>query len=908
MTELERIQKYIARTPDDPIVYRDAVAVLYEEISSGLTDLHAVNKEVRRQISAAMRRNASNFGVLDRLNDTYWKSCLIDAPVDFDAFWLYLERYRPAEDKFYVPRRKVLRPVVEAFQEVQDGKIDLLTTSQPKRTGKAVPVDTKVLTPDGYVRIGDIKVGDNVTAIGGNVTTVTGVYPQGKKRVYRVRFGETGKCREFTTVECCKDHLWTVRTEEDRAKGSYRVMSTEDMMNGTMRRSHDRHRNYSVDYVQPVQFNTCGELLIKPYTMGVLIAEGGFTGGGIRVSLGDAEIIERVRNEIPDNLKHVGKYDYAIVKHEHKTDEHGYPVKSYTGNALMRYDLWGKYAYEKHIPKEYLYASVEDRIELLRGLFDSDGCVVGNGCEYSTTSKQLVEDVCFLVRSLGGRCRYTRRMGSYKVNGVKKETRENYRVFCKFPNGINPFYLPRKARLCDSRMEKLHHFIDSIVPTDEYKEMVCISIADESKQYIIGDSMIPTHNTTLGDGFVLFRGGQSPNGRSLCVGSGDGLVTSFYNGMLEVLKQEDKYAFYEIFPDAKLVSTNADNKTLNLKDNTRFATITCRPIDGQITGSTEATPDGVIYLDDCVKNEEEARNRDRLEFLWDKIRGDVLGRRLEGCPIVIQGTRYSLYDPIGKLQEIAPDMGWRTKVLEIPALDDNDESNFEITLKGRKMFTTAYYRNERKLVSEEQWESQFQQHPFEAKGRLFNENDLNRFFELPDRSPDAVLAACDTAEKGSDSVAMPIGYIYGEDVLIPDCVFSNATPEHTKPECAMKLVKHNVGRAQFESNAAGEYYARDVENLMKKQGGKTSIRLKRSVSKKATRIEVESDYILKHFYFLDKTKYAPNSEYGMMMKELTTYVRSGKVPHDDAPDAMAMLSEMIRALGTGKVEVLRRPF
>lgn len=550
MTELERIQKYIARTPDDPIVYRDAVAVLYEEIGSGLTDLHAVNKEVRRQISAAMRRNAPNFGVLDRLNDTYWKSCLIDAPVDFDAFWLYLERYRPAEDKFYVPRRKVLRPVVEAFQEVQDGKIDLLTTSQPKRTGK----------------------------------------------------------------------------------------------------------------------------------------------------------------------------------------------------------------------------------------------------------------------------------------------------------------------------------------------------------------------TTLGDGFVLFRGGQSPNGRSLCVGSGDGLVTSFYNGMLEVLKQEDKYAFYEIFPDAKLVSTNADNKTLNLKDNTRFATITCRPIDGQITGSTEATPDGVIYLDDCVKNEEEARNRDRLEFLWDKIRGDVLGRRLEGCPIVIQGTRYSLYDPIGKLQDIAPDMGWRTKVLEIPALDDNDESNFEITLKGRKMFTTEYYRNERKLVSEEQWESQFQQHPFEAKGRLFNENDLNRFFELPDRSPDAVLAACDTAEKGSDSVAMPIGYIYGEDVLIPDCVFSNATPEHTKPECAMKLVKHNVGRAQFESNAAGEYYARDVENLMKQQGGKTSIRLKRSVSKKATRIEVESDYILKHFYFLDKTKYAPNSEYGMMMKELTTYVRSGKVPHDDAPDAMAMLSEMIRALGTGKVEVLRRPF
>ena len=551
MTDMERIRRYIEKTPDDPIVYRDAVALLYEGIKAGQAELHAENKEVRKLISAAMRRNAANFGVLDRLNDTYWKSCLADATVDFDAFWLYLEKNRAPEEKFYVPRRKVLRPIVEAFQEVQDGKLDLLTTSQPKRTGK----------------------------------------------------------------------------------------------------------------------------------------------------------------------------------------------------------------------------------------------------------------------------------------------------------------------------------------------------------------------TTLGDGFVLFRAGQSPNGRSLAVGSGDGLVTSFYKGMLEILKQEDKYAFYDIFPEARLVSTNADNKTINLKEDTRFATITCRPIDGQITGSTEATPDGVIYLDDCVKNDEEAKSRERLETLWDKIRGDVLGRRLEGTPIVIQGTRYSIHDPIGKLQDVAYDLGWRTRIIEIPALDEKtDESNFEIIHKGRKMFTTEYYRRERKLVSPEQWESQFQQHPFEAKGRLFPEENLNRFFELPERAPDAILAACDTAEKGSDSVSMPIGYVYGEDVLIPDLVFSNGTPEHTKPECATKLVKHHVGRAQFESNSAGEYYARDVENLMKGLGGKTSVRLKRSISNKVTRIEVESDNIIKHFYFLDRSKYEPGSEYDMFMKELCGFTRSGKVAHDDAPDGTAMLSEMVRTLSGSKPQVIARPF
>lgn len=418
-----------------------------------------------------------------------------------------------------------------------------------------------------------------------------------------------------------------------------------------------------------------------------------------------------------------------------------------------------------------------------------------------------------------------------------------------------------------------------------------------------------TGKTTLGTWFVLFRAGKSPNGSSICAGAGDLLVKSFYNGMLDVLTQKDKYLFYDVFPEARLASTNADEKIINLKEKKRFATITCRPIDGQITGSTEATPDGLIYLDDCVKNEEEAVNRDRLDFLWDKVRGDILGRRLEGCPIVAQGTRYSLYDPIGRLQEVAPSMGWRTKILEIPALDPvTDESNFSIVLDGKPMFTTEYYRHERGLVTEMQWMSQFQQQPFEAKGRLFPEDQLNRFFRLPEREPDAIVAACDTAEKGSDSVCMPIGYVYGDDVMIADAVFDNATPEHTKPECANMLIKHKVPMAQFESNSAGEYFARDVEELCRKQNYRISIRLKRSLQKKVTRIEVESDNILKHFYFLDSSMYKVNSQYGMMIRELTTFTRNGKVPHDDAPDGLSQLSELIRTLGGGKVEVIMRPW
>ena len=418
-----------------------------------------------------------------------------------------------------------------------------------------------------------------------------------------------------------------------------------------------------------------------------------------------------------------------------------------------------------------------------------------------------------------------------------------------------------------------------------------------------------TGKSTIGTWFVLFRAGNAPDGSSVCSGAGDMLVKSFYNGMTDVLTAKDKYLYYDVFPEAKLVQTNADEKTINLKSKKRFATITCRPIDGQITGSTEATPDGLVYLDDTVKNEEEAINRDRLDFLWDKVRGDILGRRLEGCPIVAQGTRYSLYDPIGRLQEVAPSMGWRTKVLEIPALDPvTDESNFQIVLHGKPMFTTEYYRHERELVTEMQWMSQFQQQPFEAKGRLFPEDELNRYFKLPDREPDAIVAACDTAEKGSDSVMLPVGYIFGDDVYIEDCVFSSATPEHTKPECANILMKHKVAMATFESNSTGEYYARDVERLIESMGGKVSIRLRRANAKKTTRIEVESDHILKHFYFKDKSLYQPASEYGQMMREFTTYTRNGKVPHDDAPDGMSLLSHEIRNTVSRSVEVIRRPW
>lgn len=410
-----------------------------------------------------------------------------------------------------------------------------------------------------------------------------------------------------------------------------------------------------------------------------------------------------------------------------------------------------------------------------------------------------------------------------------------------------------------------------------------------------------------GINFVNMLSGKFPDRSTLMEGTGDDLVKSFYNGCLEYLTVPNEYLFYDVFPDARLIQTNADSKTINLKSKSRFPTIMCRSIDARQVGLSEAT--NVLYLDDCVEGREEAKNRQRLDDKWEVISGDIMGRAIEGTPMVFTGTRYSLYDPIGRVQEHAQREGWAWRAIEIPALDlVTDESNYEYEREGKKVFTTAYFREQRELLSAEQFESEFQQQPFEAKGLLFNKDEMNYFFELPkDRDPDTIIAVGDTAESGSDSTSMPVAKIYGNDVYIVDVVFDDSPAEVTKPECAKCLIENKVASAVFESNNAGQYYARDVDQIIRERGYSVGIRTKRTISNKQTRIEFASDNIKKNFYFKHPSTYKRGSQYWNFMKEVTTYTRSGKVPHDDAPDSLSLLENEIRMLSGGKVEVFKRP-
>lgn len=467
---------------------------------------------------------------------------------------------------------------------------------------------------------------------------------------------------------------------------------------------------------------------------------------------------------------------------------------------------------------------------------------------------------------------------------------DDYLQAVEFGKSISKqFYLPRR------------HYLKRY--TDAYQEL-----ADGKLDFLSISMPKRCGKSQMGINFTNWISGRRPDKSTLMEGTGDDLVKSFYNGCLEYMVQPNDYHYFDIFPDCKLVETHADTKVFNLNQRSRFPTVMCRSIDARQVGLSEAT--NLLYLDDCVEGREEAKNRQRLDDKWEIISGDIIGRAIEGTPIVICGTRYSLYDPIGHLQEEMQKQEKRCRIIEIPALDlETDESNFEYIRDGERVFTTKYFRDQREMLSAEQFESEFQQQPFEAKGLLFPEKSLNYYFELPaDKDPDSIIAVCDTADKGSDSCALPVAAVYGDEVYIIDVVFDDAPPEVTKPECAKCLVNNKVSSATFESNNAGSYFARDVNELVEKLGGICSIRSKRTISNKQTRIEFASDNILKRFYFKHPSTYKRGSQYAMFMKEVVTYTRSGKVPHDDAPDSLSLLENELRGLIGVKPEVFSRPF
>lgn len=396
--------------------------------------------------------------------------------------------------------------------------------------------------------------------------------------------------------------------------------------------------------------------------------------------------------------------------------------------------------------------------------------------------------------------------------------------------------------------------------------------------------------------------GAFPDSCSLASGHSGTLTNSIYDGVNSILSDPD-YLWHDVYPSAGTIITNAKEQTIDLGKKHRFSSLTCRAIGASLTGATRC--EKLLTADDLVSGIEEALSIDRLDKLWTAYTNDLKSRKKLNCKELHLATRWSVHDPIGRLQVMYADSP-KAQFLVMPAVDEDGESNFNY--RYGVGFDKAYFEDMKNNLDDCSWRALFMNQPIEREGLLYNEDELRRYFELPSDSPDAIISVCDTKDKGADYCVMPIAYQYGNDFYIEEIICDNNNPEIVETRLVEVLLRHKVKLSRFESNSAGGKIAEKVQKEVKSRGGITRITTKYSTANKATRIIVDSPFVKEHFLFKDNSIIKNNKEYKRALGMLCSYTMAGRNAHDDVPDAFSMLSDFIQSFETQTVRVIQRPY
>lgn len=394
--------------------------------------------------------------------------------------------------------------------------------------------------------------------------------------------------------------------------------------------------------------------------------------------------------------------------------------------------------------------------------------------------------------------------------------------------------------------------------------------------------------------------GAFPDSCSLASGHSGTLTNSIYDGVNSILSDPD-YLWHDVYPAAGTIITNAKEQTIDLGKKHRFSSLTCRAIGASLTGATRC--EKLLTADDLVSGIEEALSIERLDKLWTAYTNDLKSRKKLNCKELHLATRWSVHDPIGRLQLMYADSP-KAQFLVMPAVDEDGESNFNY--RYGVGFDKEYFEDMKNNLDDCSWRALFMNQPIEREGLLYNEDELRRYFELPSDSPDAVISVCDTKDKGADYCVMPIAYQYGNDFYIEEIICDNSNPEIVETRLVEVLLRHKVKLSRFESNSAGGKIAEKVQKEVKSRGGITRITTKYSTANKATRIIVDSPFVKEHFLFKDNSVIKNNKEYKRAIGMLCSYTMAGRNAHDDVPDAFSMLSDFIQSFESQTVRVIQR--
>lgn len=410
--------------------------------------------------------------------------------------------------------------------------------------------------------------------------------------------------------------------------------------------------------------------------------------------------------------------------------------------------------------------------------------------------------------------------------------------------------------------------------------------------------------TTLAIFYLTWIGGKHADEPSLTGSHSNAFVRGVYDECLRILDPQGEYLWHDVFPLVNVSNTNAKDCRIDIGKRKRFETLEFTSIGTGNAGLYRAMR--LLYCDDLVSGIEVALSKERLDKLWETYTTDLRQRKIgDHCKELHIATRWSVHDIIGRL-ETEYGNNDRARFIVVPALNENDESNFDYAYGVG--FNTKFYHEQRAVMEDASWRALYLNQPIEREGLLYSEDELRRYFELPDGEPDAILSVCDTKDRGTDYCGMPVVYKYGEDYYVEKIICDNSNPEVVETRLVMTLLEHKVQMSRFESNSAGGRVAQKVQEQVKAKGGITKITTKYTTANKETKIIVNSPWVKEHCLFKDSSVIKGDKEYRRAMNFLCSYTMAGKNKFDDIPDVFAQLSEFVQSLVGGKVEVFKRPF
>lgn len=539
--------------------------------------------------------------------------------------------------------------------------------------------------------------------------------------------------------------------------------------------------------------------------------------------------------------------------------------------------------------------------------------------ESKPNSTEFVSDLFKLVKSLGRSSDEARKANDYLLNLCALRLRSN-----EHDKDVLNFYYEQYG---DCLLFASHYSVDSYLQRLEWRRDIdkrfylprrkqLKEVVDGLQGIFDGDIELLTISlppgvgkSTLGTFFLTMVMGVYPDKYHVASGYVDSLTKMFYDNILNIITDGNEYCWQEIFPDLNVSRKNGAETFIDIATRHAYPTFTAKPIGGALTGKVRCS--GILYSDDLVSGIEEAMNPQRLDNLWYKYTNDLKSRTINGYREILVATRWSVNDPIGRIQRENEDNP-KAKFITVPALDENGESNFDYDYNVG--FSTPHYLEMKQLMDEASWTSLYMNEPYEREGQLYPEDELRRYSDLPIdpqtglvKEPDAKIAICDTKDKGKDYCFLPVVYVYGHDYYIVDCVVNNGVSDLVEAQLVNTLLVHNVQMARFESNSAGGRIADKIQREINEREGVTHITKKTTSQNKETKILTNSAWVKKHCIFKDKNKYKQNSDYGRMMRFINSYTITGKNKYDDVPDGLAMLAIFAQELNRKTFTVVKNP-